>query len=67
MGNNRWGKGEWNGAWSDKDAMWDKHPDMKKKAGWKDEDDGIFFIEWTDFLRGNLCVFLSPFLTVSRL
>ena len=49
---NPWGKGEWTGEWSDGDAQWDSHPDMKEKCGYDGtkKDDGIFFMSFADFI-----------------
>eukprot|EP00300_Choanocystis_sp_HF-7_P009557 c16499_g1_i3.p1 GENE.c16499_g1_i3~~c16499_g1_i3.p1 ORF type:complete len:791 (+),score=218.02 c16499_g1_i3:199-2373(+) len=44
---NPWGKGEWTGRWSDDSPLWT--PSLKQASGWKDEDDGIFFMAWEDF------------------
>jgi len=45
---NPWGKGEWNGPWGDKSPEWTD--EAKEKLGWNDEDDGSFFMEWSDYL-----------------
>ena len=34
---------EWEGDWSDNSPLWT--PALKNQVGFKDEDDGIFFIE----------------------
>jgi hypothetical protein len=52
---NPWGKVEWNGKWSDKSSAW--NDEMKKLAGWKDEDDGIFHMEWADFIKEFPAIF----------
>ena len=41
---NPWGSGEWTGDWSDKSNLWT--PELKQKCGFKEGDDGIFFIEF---------------------
>lgn len=46
---NPWGKGEWNGEYSDKSDVWTE--ELKEKLGWNDEDDGIFFIKVEDFIQ----------------
>merc|ERR550532_3796948 len=46
---NPWAQYEWKGAWSDGDAMWDKHPDVKKKLRPEFRDDGLFWMCWADF------------------
>lgn len=45
---NPWGTGEWTGDWSDKSELWT--PALKKKVGFTDVDDGVFFIELDDYL-----------------
>ena len=45
---NPWGKTEWSGPWSDGSAEWDD--DLKKQLNVQHKDDGIFFIEYKDFL-----------------
>jgi hypothetical protein len=45
---NPWGKGEWNGEWSDNDTRWT--PQLKKLLGFTgNPQDGIFFMPWKDF------------------
>merc|ERR1712241_1340983 len=46
---NPWGTFEWNGDWSDKSDLWNKHPKVKKACKFVDCDDGKFWIEWKDF------------------
>lgn len=47
---NPWGSGEWKGDWADDDnENWT--PELKKKAGWTDADDGTFFMCLEDFAR----------------
>jgi len=46
---NPWGSFEWKGDWSDNSQLWT--PALKKAAGFKDEEDGIFFIELRDFTK----------------
>ena len=46
---NPWGSGEWQGDWSDKSELWT--PALKKKVGFSDVDDGVFFIELEDYLQ----------------
>jgi hypothetical protein len=45
---NPWGRGEWNGRWGDKSP--ELTDEAKKKLGWKDKEDGSFFMEWSDYL-----------------
>jgi hypothetical protein len=53
---NPWGQKEWNGAWSDKSSKWT--PQLKKELNHLDEDDGAFYMEYSDFLRqfSEFCV-----------
>ena len=46
---NPWGKGEWNGAYSDVSNKWT--PELKRKLGWTNEDDGTFFMPVEDFIK----------------
>ena len=47
---NPWGKGEWNGDWSDKSKKWT--PALKKEVGFTDAaEDGIFWMEAKDFVK----------------
>eukprot|EP00931_Biecheleriopsis_adriatica_P080087 TRINITY_DN53447_c0_g1_i1.p1 TRINITY_DN53447_c0_g1~~TRINITY_DN53447_c0_g1_i1.p1 ORF type:complete len:497 (+),score=112.00 TRINITY_DN53447_c0_g1_i1:51-1541(+) len=48
---NPWGTGEWKGDWSDKSDLWQKHPDVKKRLGFEDRDDGAFWMSWSDFIE----------------
>ena len=45
---NPWGHGEWQGDWSDHSPLWT--PELKRKVGFSDQDDGVFFIELEDYL-----------------
>lgn len=46
---NPWGTGEWTGDWSDKSNLWtDK---LKKDVNFTDADDGLFFIDFKNFLK----------------
>ncbi|CAK9023201.1 unnamed protein product [Durusdinium trenchii] len=46
------GQGEWQGAWSDKSPLWEKHPRVKRKilGGEEPKDDGSFWMQWEDFV-----------------
>lgn len=52
---NPWGSFEWTGAWSDKDANWNKYKNVAKKLrrnaknGAEDDDDGVFWMTYDDF------------------
>ena len=45
---NPWGHDEWKGDYSDNSYLWT--PSLKKECGWKDDNDGIFFMPFTDYL-----------------
>jgi hypothetical protein len=36
------GSNEWTGDWADKSSKWT--PELKKRLGWSDKDDGIFWM-----------------------
>ena len=44
---NPWGSGEWTGDWSDESDLWT--PELKKKLGLTTADDGIFWMEYSEF------------------
>ena len=46
---NPWGKGEWTGAYSDNSRLWTL--ELKRKMGWSNNDDGIFFMRCRDFMQ----------------
>jgi calpain-15 len=48
---NPWGKFEWTGKWSDNDAAWEAHPEVKKALKPTFEDDGIFYMSFEDFVN----------------
>ncbi|XP_070572427.1 calpain-A-like [Ptychodera flava] len=50
---NPWGNEmEWNGDWSDNSRTWDYVSDEEKQLiGWKDSDDGEFWITYEDFCQ----------------
>ena len=47
---NPWGSFEWKGNYSDKSNSWDILPNLRQDAGWCDQNDGYFFMEFKDFL-----------------
>ena len=60
---NPWGSHEWNGDWSDKSPLWtDK---LKAELGYKDEDDGIFWMDINDFLacfaQFHICKYVDKY------
>jgi hypothetical protein len=46
---NPWGKGEWTGDWSDKSELW--NDELKSLLGFKDSNDGTFYMNMADFLK----------------
>ena len=48
---NPWGRGEWEGAWSDGAAEWTAYPMVKKRLRPTVADDGCFWMRWDDFER----------------
>lgn len=46
---NPWGNGEWKGDWSDESNKWT--PQLKQELGLKNEDDGVFFMNYRDFIK----------------
>jgi len=46
---NPWGRTEWTGKWGDKWLKNKGSQRMKKLLNWKDEDDGAFWMEFSDF------------------
>ena len=46
---NPWSQGEWNGNWSDKSTLWDSK--AKSQVSFENKDDGIFFMNDTDFFK----------------
>jgi len=47
---NPWGRGEWKGKWNDNDNdNWTQ--DIKEQLNVVNSDDGIFYIEWDDYVK----------------
>ena len=46
---NPWSQGEWSGDWCDKSKLWDEK--SKNQVNFKDKEDGIFFMNDTDFFK----------------
>ena len=46
---NPWGTGEWKGSWRDNDSRWT--PELRKDLEMENKDDGIFCMEFRDFLK----------------
>ena len=59
---NAWGHTEWTGRWSDGSDEWDEHPEVAKALRNEVEDDGVFWMEWTDFLSCwcEICINVLP-------
>eukprot|EP00484_Ammonia_sp_Unknown_P007977 CAMPEP_0197057780 /NCGR_PEP_ID=MMETSP1384-20130603/100644_1 /TAXON_ID=29189 /ORGANISM="Ammonia sp." /LENGTH=403 /DNA_ID=CAMNT_0042492307 /DNA_START=308 /DNA_END=1519 /DNA_ORIENTATION=- len=47
---NPWGSFEWKGDWSDDSKLWQTHSDVARKLDFKPGDDGMFWMEYNDFL-----------------
>ncbi|CAK9042865.1 unnamed protein product [Durusdinium trenchii] len=47
---NPWGHGEWSGAWSDESEEWEANPEVAEALKLEAEDDGIFWMEFKDFI-----------------
>ncbi|XP_075720740.1 calpain-13-like [Rhinoderma darwinii] len=63
---NPWGKGEWNGHWSDGSSQWERvRPDLRKKLN-VDRNDGEFWMSCQDFMQNfvqvNICNFTPSYL-----
>lgn len=48
---NPWGKFSWRGNWSDSDPIWKSKPQLKEQLQPRGGEQGIFWIEFTDFMR----------------
>ena len=46
---NPWSQGEWSGDWSDKSKLWDDK--SKSQVNFQNKEDGIFFMNDTDFFK----------------
>lgn len=62
---NPWGNEmEWNGRWSDGSDEWDEYEDVANRLGIGDKDDGMFWMEFSDFLdvfeRVSMCPHEMP-------
>jgi len=69
---NPWGDKEWLGSWSDNDTKWDTlSPELLKKLEFnREKNDGIFFMEYTDFRKYftdcQFCMIYDGFKYVSK-
>lgn len=48
---NPWSWYEWKGNFNDNSDSWNVIPDLKQKVGLCKKDDGLFFMDFTDFLK----------------
>lgn len=59
---NPWGQKEWTGRWSDNSPVWTE--ELREQMGSTAEDDGIFFIEFSDYVNHfattSICVDPNP-------
>jgi calpain-15 len=46
---NPWGRGEWQGDWSDQSSKWT--PALRAEVDLKTEDDGFFYMDVNDYKR----------------
>uniref|UniRef100_A0A6B2L3T8 Calpain catalytic domain-containing protein n=1 Tax=Arcella intermedia TaxID=1963864 RepID=A0A6B2L3T8_9EUKA len=46
---NPWGEHEWRGAWSDGDSKWNER--ILKQLNYQFSDDGVFWMDYTDFVK----------------
>ena len=53
---NPWGSGEWTGDWGDDSDRWTRF--YKNRLSWKAEDDGTFWMAFSDFLQAFENVYL---------
>ena len=62
---NPWGRGEWEGDWSDDSPLWTKY--YKNKLGYSEKDEGTFWMNFDDFCNfySNIyiCRLLKPITT----
>lgn len=61
---NPWGHGEWNGAWADGSAEWRSAPGeyAAEQLDYTPENDGTFFIEFTQYARAMNTVYVCKVL-----
>lgn len=58
---NPWGNFEWKGPFSDNSDSWNILPDLRKKVGLINKDDGIFFMDFDAFLHYYPYTFISKY------
>lgn len=65
---NPWGRGEWKGDWSNNSHLWSS--DLKKKLDVRSKEDGIFYMDLSDFKKYfsdvHVCYFHDSFKFVSQ-
>ncbi len=52
---------EWNGPWSDDSDMWIKYPEIADSVGYEKVNDGIFWMDYSDFVNVFDKVLVLPF------
>uniref|UniRef100_A0A672NJP2 Calpain-1 catalytic subunit-like n=1 Tax=Sinocyclocheilus grahami TaxID=75366 RepID=A0A672NJP2_SINGR len=66
---NPWGKGEWNGAWSDKSSLWNKVSEKERTQCRSLANDGEFWMSMEDFTKNfeeiDICCLSPDFLDSS--
>mmetsp|Transcript_35309 Transcript_35309/g.82442 ORF Transcript_35309/g.82442 Transcript_35309/m.82442 type:complete len:1034 (+) Transcript_35309:60-3161(+) len=55
---NPWGTGEWTGDWSDKSNIWQRYPQVQQALRYTPADDGLFWIEASDFFKNYSSVMI---------
>jgi hypothetical protein len=61
---NPWGRGEWNGAWSDGSKEWT--PQLMRHFKYTFENDGTFFMKFEDFLKNFNRIYVLRLMTDSE-
>lgn len=56
---NPWGRGEWEGDWSDHSDLWEEHPEIAEECGFQVAEDGLFWISYDDFVARYSAVFCA--------
>ena len=57
---NPWGSGEFEtGEWDDDGPGWDEHPEFKEILGFEAKDDGIFWVNKSEFFKYYGTIYLS--------
>lgn len=58
---NPWGQHEWNGAWADDSGEWDEHPELKDELCPQSGADGLFYMDFDDFISIFTGIYVSPY------